>query len=137
MNSVLTSDAPALPAYHKREVCRVCGQGNLQMFLSLGEMPLANSFLRSPDEFATELRYPLDLYFCQTCSLVQLLDVIAPEVLFRNYIYVTGTSDTVRTHNIEYANTVVDLLRLNHSDLIVEIASNDGSLLECFQQREV
>jgi hypothetical protein len=100
-------------------------------------MPLANSFLRSADEFEDESFFPLDLYFCQSCSLVQLLDVIDPEVLFRNYIYVTGTSDTIEAHNVEYANSVVDLLTLGAEDLVVEIASNDGSLLNCFQRHEV
>jgi C-methyltransferase C-terminal domain/Putative zinc binding domain/Methyltransferase domain len=136
-DSVFALDRAQLPAHHKRHVCRACGEGDLQMFLSLGQMPLANSFLRSPADFADEPCYPLDVYFCQTCSLVQLMDVIAPEVLFSNYIYVTGTSDTVREHNVQYARTVVDLLNLNTKDLVVEIASNDGSLLECFQRQRV
>jgi hypothetical protein len=101
--------------------------------LRLGPTPLANSFLGSADEFASEAAYPLDVYFCQTCSLVQLLDVIDPEVLFRNYIYVTGTSDTIAEHNARYARTLVDLLGLGPDDLVVEVASNDGSLLKCFK----
>ncbi len=100
-------------------------------------MPLANSFLRSPEEFETEPSYPLDVYFCEICSLVQLLDVIDPELLFRNYIYVTGTSDTIAAHNVEYAKTVVEMLQAGPSDLIVEVASNDGSLLKCFQRHGV
>ena len=127
----------ALSAHCKREACRACGAGELRLFLSLGQMPLANSFLRSADEFEDESFFPLDLYFCQTCSLVQLLDVIDPEILFRNYIYVTGTSDTIEAHNVQYADSVVDLLALSANDLVVEIASNDGSLLKCFQRHEV
>jgi SAM-dependent methyltransferase len=68
---------------------------------------------------------------------VQLLDVIDPEVLFRNYLYVTGTSATMAAHNRRYARTVVDLLGASGTDLIVEVASNDGSLLRCFQALEV
>jgi hypothetical protein len=107
------------------------------MFLSLGEQPLANSFLKSPVEFSSELKYPLDVYVCETCYLVQLLDVIDPEVLFRHYIYVTGTSDTIASHNHQYAATVVDLLKLGKEDLVVEVASNDGSLLGCFLNKGV
>jgi hypothetical protein len=103
----------------------------------LGPQPLANSFLASPDEFGSEQSFPLDVYFCETCSLVQLLDVIDPEVLFRHYLYVTGTSDTIAMHNVEYARTVTDLLRLGPNDLVVETASNDGSLLRQFQARGV
>lgn len=120
--------------HHKRQSCRSCGKGDLRLFLSLGPTPLANSFLKSSDEFNREPYYPLDVYFCETCFLVQLLDVIDPEVLFSNYIYTTGTSDTIGIHNVQYAKTVVDLLELGSNDLVVEVASNNGSLLKCFKE---
>jgi hypothetical protein len=123
--------------YHKRTTCRACGSASLRPFLELGPSPLANSFLKSPEEFAAEEKYPLDVQFCEDCSLVQILDVIDPEVLFRNYIYVTGTSDTIAAHNVRYAQTVTDVLKLGPSDLVVEVASNDGSLLKCFQKHNV
>ena len=118
----------------KRNQCRICGSSDLVKFLELGPSPLANSFLKSPEEFDDEPYFPLDVYFCTGCSLVQLLDVIHPEVLFRNYIYVTGTSDTIAAHNKEYAGTVVDLLNLDQNSLVVEVASNDGSLLKRFKE---
>jgi SAM-dependent methyltransferase len=118
--------------HHRRVICRACGGTALRRFLSLGPTPLANAFLRSPNQFAAEARYPLDVYYCEVCSLVQLLDVIDPEVLFRDYIYVTGTSDTMAAHNTVYAATLVELLRLAASELVVEAGSNDGSLLACF-----
>ena len=107
------------------------------MFLSLGPTPLANSFLRSPNEFADEQSYCLDVYVCENCSLVQLMNVINPEILFRHYIYVTGTSETIAAHNVQYARTLVELLSLGPNDLVIEIASNDGSLLKCFQREGV
>src|SRR5579859_4658124 len=121
----------------RRATCRACGQRQLRRFLSLGPTPLANAFLGQPDEFRAERAYPLDVYFCPSCSLVQLLDVIDPEILFREYIYVTGTSETIAAHNRDYAQTVVERLQLCSSDLVVEIASNDGSLLQCFQRQGV
>jgi SAM-dependent methyltransferase len=114
--------------------CRACGGTTLRAFLSLGPTPLANSFLHAENQFADEMRYPLDVYLCERCSLVQLLDVIDPDVLFRNYIYVTGTSATMAKHNASYARDVVDLLGLKRGELIIEVASNDGSLLKCFKQ---
>jgi hypothetical protein len=123
--------------YYKRTTCRACGSSDLKHFLELGPTPLANSFLVSSNEFKSEDVYPLDVYFCGNCSLVQLLDVIDPEVLFRHYVYVTGTSQTMEIHNEEYAQTVVDLLRLDGDDLVVEIASNDGSLLKFFDKHGV
>jgi len=120
--------------HRKRNSCRACDGDQLQLFLSLGPTPLANSFLHSPEEAVDELTFPLDVYFCKTCSLVQLLDVIDPAVLFSDYIYVTGTSDTIAAHNSDCARTVVDLLKLGAEDLVVEVASNDGSLLKCFKR---
>jgi hypothetical protein len=121
------------PVHHKRTHCRACEGSRLTLFLELGMQPLANAFVASPDDFAGEAFYPLDVYFCEDCSLVQLLDVIDPEILFRNYLYVTGTSDTIARHNVSYARTVADLLGLGPKDLVVEAASNDGSLLREFQ----
>lgn len=120
-----------------RKTCRGCSNTNLRKFLELGPQPLANSFLSHPDEFSSEKFYPLDVYFCEDCSLVQLVDVIDPADLFRNYIYVTGTSETIAAHNKSYAKTVVDYLSLDNTDLVVEVASNDGSLLKCFQEKGV
>jgi novobiocin biosynthesis protein NovU/D-mycarose 3-C-methyltransferase len=96
-------------------------------------MPLANSFLHGVEEAAHEEKFPLDVHFCRSCSLVQLLDVVDREVLFRHYLYASGTSDTIAAHNRSYARAVTLTLDLGPSDLVVEIASNDGSLLRCFK----
>jgi hypothetical protein len=123
--------------HHRRETCRACDGRNLERFLELGPTPLANAFLPSPENFADEPSFPLDVYFCRDCSLVQLLDVIDPEVLFADYIYVTGTSTTIAEHNLRYAASVTNLLDLTKDDLVVEAGSNDGSLLKCFQAHGV
>jgi hypothetical protein len=116
-----------------RTECRACGAERLTRFLVLGPQPLANANLRTISDADHEARYPLDVYFCEGCALVQLADVIDPEVLFRHYLYVTGTSETIAAHNVAYARTVSELLALGPDDLVVEVASNDGSLLRCFQ----
>jgi hypothetical protein len=97
-------------------------------------MPLANAFLSAAADAAQEQSYDLDVHLCRDCSLVQLLEVVDPEVLFRNYIYLTGFADTISAHNRAYAATVADRLQLSPADLVVEVASNDGSLLKCFRQ---
>ena len=61
--------------HHRRTTCRSCGSTELHQFLSLGPTPLANAFLQSPAEFAGELSFPLDVFFCARCTLVQLVDV--------------------------------------------------------------
>lgn len=128
--------SPALtpaPVHRVRTTCRACGADTLRRFLALGPQPLANAFPRDPSEIAAEQFFPLDVYFCETCSLVQLADVIDPTVLFSDYIYVTGTSATIAEHNVRYAQAVAERLALRPGELVVEVASNDGSLLACFQ----
>jgi len=127
----------AMPLHHRRDTCRTCGGGRQTLFLPLGPTPLANAFLRTPDEFATEPSFPLDMYFCEDCSFVQLLDVVDHEALFRHYLYASGTSDTIAAHNRALAASLVDWLGLGADDLVVEAASNDGSLLRCFQAHGV
>lgn len=132
--------SPALvarPVHHVRTTCRACGADGLHRFLSLGPQPLANAFPRDTSEIGAEQFFPLDVYFCESCSLVQLADVIDPGVLFSDYIYLTGTSTTIAEHNVRYARAVADRLALRPNDLVVEVASNDGSLLSCFQRQGV
>jgi SAM-dependent methyltransferase len=123
---------PDRPEVVRRTDCRVCRSSDLEAILSLGPTPLANAFLRGPEEFPVERTYPLDLSFCRGCGLLQLLDVVDPEILFRDYIYVTGTSSTQTAHAREYAASVADLLKLGPGDLVAEVASNDGTFLRAF-----
>ena len=123
--------------YHRRTSCRACGASDLKRVLALGSQPLANALLRDPGDFASEHFFPLDLVFCRGCSLVQVLDVVDREMLFGHYLYVTGTSETIAEHNERYADAVVHRLDLRPEDLVVEIASNDGSLLARFRSRGV
>ncbi len=133
-----THDGVSLRQIHRQATaCRLCGSRRMSVVLQLGPTPLANAFPRHPDEFVDEQTYPLDLAFCPDCSLVQIVDEIDPEVLFRDYIYVTGTSKTIAEHNRSYAEAVQAHLRLAPDDLVVEIASNDGSLLTCFRDLDV
>jgi len=121
----------------RRTACRGCGGTNLARFLSLGDVPLANSFLSAEQLQEIELRFPLEVFFCGDCSLVQLLHVVSPQVLFSNYVYRSGTSQTLARHNAALADDVVSRLRLCSDDLVLEVGSNDGSLLQCFRKRGV
>jgi hypothetical protein len=101
----------------------------LKPFLDLGETPLANSFLSKERLAEPEARYPLELVFCGECALVSLSVVVDPEVMFRDYIYVSGTSDTMPKHFADLGKEVVDRFVGAHG-LVVEIGSNDGTLLK-------
>lgn len=116
-----------MPA-HKNIHCRYCGSNRLVQFLSLGQQPPSNSFLR-PDQISLERRYPLDVYFCESCFLVQLLDVVAAEEIFGDYLYLASASKALKYH---YVTLTADLTRRFHlqpGNVVVDIGCNDGVLL--------
>ena len=118
--------------HRRRTRCRACDGTALRGFLSLGPQPLANAFLSGEGDFGEERFFPLDVYCCDGCGLVQLLDVVDPEALFGHYLYASGVSETMVAHFRDYARSVTGRLSLSPADLVVEIASNDGSLLAQF-----
>jgi SAM-dependent methyltransferase len=117
-----------------RTRCRVCGCEKLHKFISLGPTPLANSFLRKDQLDKSEPYYPLDVYFCSNCYLVQLLDVVSPEVLFKEYAYVTGSSRPMQDHFTNLTEDVIHNFSPIKNSLVVDIGSNDGTLLQCFSK---
>lgn len=110
--------------------CRVCGAGGLETVLALGDQPLANA-LRSAGD-GPEARFPLTLLFCPECRLVQLRETVRKEILFRHYVWLTGTSSTAREFAQAFYKRTVDAVRPAPGDLIVELASNDGTFLKPF-----
>jgi hypothetical protein len=114
--------------------CRVCQQTTVEKFLSLGPTPLANRFLTREQLEETEPSFPLDVYFCHTCGLVQLIDVVPAEVLFHDYPYLTGVSSPMRTHFAALAEEVAHEYHVGPGSLVVDIGSNDGTLLSGFRR---
>ena len=104
---------------------------------SLTPTPPANAFVASEQLDETQQVYPLDLNFCEECSHLQLLDVVDPAELFRNYVYVSGTSASFVKHFEDYAESSVDRFALSAGNLVVDIGSHDGTLLEKFEQKGV
>jgi SAM-dependent methyltransferase len=115
--------------------CRGCGAEPLLQVLSLGETPLANSLL--PAEGGVAPTYPLSLVRCAQCGLVQLAEIVAPEALFSDYVYFSSNSETMLRHAEAMANDLVKQEALGDKSLVVELASNDGYLLQYFKQRNV
>lgn len=118
----------------KNKKCRICSQRKLTRFLVLGPQPPANAFLRKKDLGKREKFYPLDVYFCHTCNLIQLLDIVSKEELFRNYIYFTSGMPKISNHFKNYALHVIKTC-LKPKDFVIEIASNDGVLLDFFKRK--
>ncbi len=111
--------------------CRICGYAPLHDVLDLGETPLANALLATPQ--APEETYPLKLVFCPQCTLVQITETVAPEILFRDYLYFSSFSDTLLEHARTLSAAMIERWELNADSLVVEIASNDGYLLQYYQ----
>ena len=114
--------------------CRFCDDTNVKRFLELGEMPLANAFL-TEDEVNTikEPRFPLDVFFCEDCGLVQIGHVVPPQDIFKDYIYFSSTSDAVHNHAEYLAQSFKERFQLHNNSFVVEIASNDGCVLNYFK----
>ncbi len=121
----------------KSERCLVCGGVDRPMVLDLGSMPLANAFVKEQDLGEVEATYPLEVLWCQDCGLMQLSQIVPPEILFSDYIYMSGKSTTMAAHNAALAESQVRALGLSADDLVVEVASNDGSLLASFMNHGV
>ena len=114
--------------------CRICKNKGLEIFLSLGKSPLANNFLSKEQLEKKEETFPLELAFCNNCKLVQLTYVVPPELMFKNYVYVSSTSTTFKIHFTKMAEDISNSFNLNDKSLVVDIGSNDGLLLKGFQK---
>jgi 2-polyprenyl-3-methyl-5-hydroxy-6-metoxy-1,4-benzoquinol methylase len=120
-----------------KAVCRFCERPLGPPFLDLGMMPLANR-LRTPSEpREQELRFPLRVHHCQECDLVQLQDFEVPERIFIDYTYFSSYSDSWLRHAERYCQQMIQKLQLNTASQVVEIASNDGYLLQHFIRQGV
>lgn len=115
--------------------CIICGNDELYNYMNLGDVPLANSFPNVPASiaFTPIKRYPLRLNFCNNCSHSQLTHTVNPEILFKDYAYVSGTTKTLNDHFDAYADYCLHRLGIRFTRArVLEIGSNDGSLLEKF-----
>ena len=118
--------------------CRSCGSRELETFLSLGDMPLSDGLRDEADLGTEDARFPLDVAFCPSCTLVQILHTVPPEILFADdYPYFSSFTDAIVAHAKDNVLARIDELRLGPQDLVVEIASNDGYLLQHYVDRGV
>ncbi|MDI7260213.1 MAG: class I SAM-dependent methyltransferase [Thermodesulfobacteriota bacterium] len=117
--------------------CRFCNKPLTHLFLSLGSFPLSNSFLTKEQLYQREVFYPLEVFVCESCFLVQLQEYETPENIFSDYAYFSSYSDTWLKHAKSYSEDMIRLFRLDRNSFVVEIASNDGYLLQYFSERGI
>jgi len=117
--------------------CRSCGAALTHTFLDLGMSPLANSYVSAGQLDQSEPFYPLHVLVCASCFLVQLPVVARPEAIFSDYAYFSSYSDSWLEHARVYVDAITQRLRLNSQSRVVEIASNDGYLLQYFLKKGI
>jgi 2-polyprenyl-3-methyl-5-hydroxy-6-metoxy-1,4-benzoquinol methylase len=117
--------------------CRFCNTQLTQTFCDLGMSPLSNAYLKSEQLQQMEPFYPLHAYVCEHCYLVQLQEFQSPENIFSDYAYFSSYSESWLKHTKKYTEYMIDRFKFNNSSQIVEIASNDGYLLQYFKQHDI
>lgn len=117
-----------------RKTCRLCGSDSLVLGVPLTPTPLADSYIPKEQLKAQEI-YPLDLMLCEACGHVQTGTVVYPEEIYINYIYETTSSVGLPEHFVQYADQVLARAQFDTPKLVLDIGSNDGTLLKCFKAR--
>ena len=115
----------------RRDDCRICHARRLVPILKLAPTPIGDEFLEKP---RYQGKHPIDLYQCGYCGLAQLVYEISPEAIYRDYLYLTSSSPGLQAHFNAYAKDVASHLGLQPGDLVIDIGSNDGTLLKEFQK---
>ena len=119
-------------------ICRSCGSKNLTLFLDLGTSPPSNSLVPFDKLSEQEEYYPLRTLVCEQCMLVQTEDfVVASEMFTPDYAYFSSFSSTWIEHAKQFVNDMMSRCSLNKSSFVVEIASNDGYLLQYFKRKKI
>ena len=118
--------------------CRTCGGSDLEQFLDLGFTPPADRFVRAEQLLEPEVHYPLAVLMCARCGLAQLNYVVAPQLLYQqDYPYEASITRTGRIHWGEFAKTTRERFDLGSADLVIDIGSNVGVLLDAFKSQGV
>jgi hypothetical protein len=117
--------------------CRFCEKTLEHTFIDLGMSPLSNAFVNQDHLNKAEKFYPLHVYTCEHCFLVQLDEFESPDQIFSDYAYFSSYSESWLNHAQNYTRLTIDRFGLNESSQVVEIASNDGYLLQFFQKQNI
>ncbi len=121
----------------RRADCRACRSRSLEMVFSLRPSPIGDAYVTRERLQEPQSSYPIDLYMCRDCGLAQLIDVIDPSVLYGEYIYLTESSLGLVEHFRAYADHVIERCGLPPGSFVVDLGSNDGTLLRRFQERDM
>lgn len=119
-------------------ICRGCTSSKLSIFIDLGYSPISNDLVELKSLHRPEMTYPLRVYVCDSCGFVQLPETATREILFpENYVYYSSFSTSWLNHAENYVESISISLGLKSTDLVIEVASNDGYLLQYFQKKNI
>lgn len=116
--------------FYIRDNCRLCKSDDMQVVLNLEKSPLCDAYIKN---VKTQKFYDLNLCFCKNCGFVQTDSVVDPEIIYRDYIYVTTSSVGLMKHFEIYAKEICNMLNFDNSSFVVDIGSNEGTLLNSFK----
>lgn len=114
--------------------CYICSSQKLAKFLDLGDHPPPLNFVTKEEVGKKDQAFPLQIFFCESCGLVQLGNAVEPKIMFKNYLYTSGISIAFKNHLDSLAKLLVARFKMTADDLVIDIASNDGTLLACFSK---
>ena len=116
-----------------RTTCRLCSSPNVELVVKLEPIPLSENYCDSSDAGKNAARYPVDLYMCADCGHVQQLDVVDSKSLWESYTYYSGEAKGMPEHFNQVASKIIDVYQPPAGSLVIDIGSNDGSLLHPFK----
>ena len=119
----------------RKNNCRICSRSGLVEVLDLGMMPPANSFLSKKDLSRPEEKFPLVVYFCKNCGLLQLRDVVHPKFLYTHYDYMSSASKPLADYLAKLGLELAAKFIKSKKDLVVDIGGNDGTLLAAIRDK--
>ena len=118
--------------YSTRDTCRLCNSKDLELIVPLGKSPVSEKYLTKENLSEEQIRVPLDLYFCLECTHVQLLDIVEPDFLWSDFTFKTAHNPALVEHFHDLAQRILNFNPIGTNDLIIDVGSNDGTLLRCF-----
>tara|TARA_B100000787_G_C16190705_1_gene297318 strand:+ start:920 stop:2188 length:1269 start_codon:yes stop_codon:yes gene_type:complete len=120
---------------YARDSCRLCLSKEIEMAVNMGKSPISEKYVKKENLENIIPKVSLNLYFCKNCSHVQLIDVVNPDFLWADFTFKTARDIKLINHFKDYVERVINVQQINDKDLILDIGSNDGTLLQCFKDK--
>ena len=120
---------------YTRTNCRLCLSKEIELAVNMGKSPISEKYVKKDNLEKIIPKVSLDLYFCKNCSHVQLIDVVNPDFLWADFTFKTARDTKLIKHFEDYVERVFNVQKIDAQDLIIDVGSNDGTLLQCFKDK--